>query len=204
MNHIKPLKLLLPICWTSKLILFSLIKLVFWVQTFVYWKTDGHNWACCTRHMAIKPGFKTVSQEQAALSQQRSDHYDPKDLTQIKQSLSCWWQNQVSGRKDLFAGWPVTKRAREQGFSLATKSVSLGYLHKKQNKNTTKRTSLLYKSPPTNHMYPATWKLSDSPRVRYVKPLGHVAISEKEQCSCGAQCIKSFLTLMASLAPLVR
>ena len=50
----------------QKSILFSIIKLVFRVREFIYWSTDGPNWARCTKRTAFRPGFKTVSQQHAA------------------------------------------------------------------------------------------------------------------------------------------
>ena len=38
-----------------------------------------------------------------------------------------------------------------------------GYFHRKQKENRARRTSWLYNPPPTNRIYPATWKVSDSP-----------------------------------------
>ena len=46
----------------------------------------------------------------------------------------------------------LSLRAGGWGFSLATRSMSHGYFHRKQKKNRTKTTSLLYNSPPTNHI----------------------------------------------------
>ena len=46
----------------------------------------------------------------------------------------------------------LSLKAGGPGFSLATRSMSHGYFHRKQKKNRTKTTSLLYNSPPTNHI----------------------------------------------------
>lgn len=46
----------------------------------------------------------------------------------------------------------LSLRAGGLGFSLATRSMSQYYFHRKQKKNRTKTTSLLHNSPPTNHI----------------------------------------------------
>ena len=56
----------------------------------------------------------------------------------------------------------LSPRAGGPGFSLATRSVSHGYLQRKQKKNRTKNTwTLLYISPPTNHIIITITKLSN-------------------------------------------
>ena len=42
-------------------ILFYLVKPAFRVSASVYWYTNGHNWARCTKRTAITPGFETYS-----------------------------------------------------------------------------------------------------------------------------------------------
>ena len=57
--------------WTSHSCLLS----PYWflgAQASVYWQTDGYNRACCTKRMAIRPGFETISQQHATHAQQRS------------------------------------------------------------------------------------------------------------------------------------
>ena len=56
----------------------------------------------------------------------------------------------------------LSLRAGCRGFSLATRSVSHGYFQRKQKKNRTKNTwTLLYISPPTNHIIITITKLSN-------------------------------------------
>ena len=75
----------------------------------------------------------------------------PHILTQRIPILLIWYHN---------AG--MSPRAGDWRFSVATMSMSPGYFYRKQKENRTKSTSLLYNSPPTNHIYPATWNVNNS------------------------------------------
>ena len=67
--------------------------------------------------------------------------------------LLIWYHN---------AGLVTIRAGQGQGFSPATMSVSSGNYYRKQKENRTKRTSELYNSPATDHIYTATWSVSDS------------------------------------------
>ena len=96
--------------------LFSLVKLVFRVWASVSdwdWQTDGHNrWARCTKRTASKPGFQTISKQQAA-------HAHAIFVTRLMQSLARVCQNQASEAKralvsgcepEIILSWCATKR----------------------------------------------------------------------------------------------
>ena len=44
----------------------------FLVRVPVHWRTDGHNWALCTKRTVVLPGFETISRQHATHAQQRS------------------------------------------------------------------------------------------------------------------------------------
>ena len=67
--------------------------------------------------------------------------------------LLIWYHN---------AGLVTIRAGQGQGFSPATMSVSSSNSYRKQKENRTKRTSELYNSPATDHIYKATWSVSDS------------------------------------------
>ena len=77
-------------------ILFSLVKLVFRVWASVSdwdWQTDGHNrWFRCTKRTAIKPGFQTISKQQAA-------HAHATFVTRLMQCRARVCQNWASEAK---------------------------------------------------------------------------------------------------------
>ena len=95
-------------------IFFSLVKLVFRVWASVSdwdWQTDDHNrWAQCTKRTAIKPGFQTISKQQAA-------HAHAIFVTRLTQSHARVCQNRTSeAKRALVAGceivlsWCETKK----------------------------------------------------------------------------------------------
>lgn len=86
-------------------IFFSLVKLVFRVWASVSdwdWQTDDHNqWARCTKRTAIKPGFQTISKQQAA-------HAHAIFVTRLTQSQARVCQNQASeAKRALVAGCEI-------------------------------------------------------------------------------------------------
>ena len=74
-------------------------------------------------------------------------------------------------------------RAGCWGFSLATRNVSHGYFERKQKKNRTKNTwTLLYNSPPTNHIIiPDNLKCQRQPcKLQQSKLMRHFYWSDKK------------------------
>ena len=61
-------------------------------------KPDGHNWVCCTKCTAVRPGLGSVLWEPS-----NPQHMLIKDLTPFMQGLSQVCQKQTSERKALLA-----------------------------------------------------------------------------------------------------
>ena len=61
-------------------------------------KPDGHNWVCCTKCTAVRPGLGRVLWEPS-----NPQHMLIKDLTPFMQGLSQVCQKQASERKALLA-----------------------------------------------------------------------------------------------------
>ena len=84
-----------PNFWTSQSCSHSSNWFI-WVRASVYWSTDGHNQAHCSKRMIIRPGFDNLSWQQAAHAQQRSYSIHAESFSSS--------QNQANERKTLLVG----------------------------------------------------------------------------------------------------
>ena len=109
---------------------FSLVTLVFRAQAFIFCWAAGHTWALYTKRTAIGPEFETVSQQNAAHDQQRSDSihavfFKYSKLEEAKTILArrkkrgvyvvgfittlYWRVNPKDEKLDLLHFWPASK-----------------------------------------------------------------------------------------------